>query len=142
MQGGYYPYSPIGWSRSITRKYSSLVITRFATSPRSDNRLHFVKAIDALLKNCYPLHSSILPARLAKSILPSISKILTTSSGTPTDNEPSSSKSKSGKKRARNYEGDEVFKTQYQTACPTAKEEQILLTSIDGMNNSDCMKSF
>ncbi|KAF8204795.1 rRNA processing/ribosome biogenesis-domain-containing protein [Pholiota molesta] len=109
----------------------SILAHRLEQKHNTDNRLHFVKAIDALLKNCYPLHSSILPARLAKSVLPSISKILTTSSGTPTDNEPSSSKSKSGKKRARNYEGDEVFKTRYQTACPTAKEEQILLTSID-----------
>ncbi|KAF8969481.1 rRNA processing/ribosome biogenesis-domain-containing protein [Flammula alnicola] len=95
-------------------------------------RLPFLKALGALLKSCHPLDSPVLPTRLAKAVLPSVTNLLTTSSnGSSGDNEPSSSKSSKGKKRARNYEGDEVFKVSRQVAYPTAEEGEILLSSID-----------
>lgn len=90
-----------------------------------------VEAIDVLLKTSYSLHSPLLPNRLAKAILPSITKILTTSSDTE-DVQASSSKNKNARKRARNYEGDEVFKVTRQVVCITPEDEQILLKSIDG----------
>ncbi|KJA29888.1 hypothetical protein HYPSUDRAFT_31915 [Hypholoma sublateritium FD-334 SS-4] len=93
-------------------------------------RLPFVEAIDVLLKTSYPLHSPVLTNRLAKAILPSITKILSTSNDVE-DMQASSSKSKNARKRARNYEGDEVFKITRQVVCTTAVDEQILLISID-----------
>ncbi|KIM46351.1 hypothetical protein M413DRAFT_441439 [Hebeloma cylindrosporum] len=93
--------------------------------------LSLIKALDALLNSCHPLDSSIFPTRLAKAVLPSITKIHTTNfSGFSGNDEPSTSKSRNGKKRARNYEGDEVFRTTRQVVCRTAEEGEVLLLSI------------
>ncbi|KAF9478150.1 hypothetical protein BDN70DRAFT_880303 [Pholiota conissans] len=108
-----------------------ILARRLEQKLNNDNRLHFIQATDSLLKNCCPLHSAVLPARLARAILPSITKVFATASGTSSNVILSSSKSKNGKKRTRNYEGDEVFKTPRQIVCPTTEEENILLFSID-----------
>lgn len=63
-------------------------------------------------------------------MLPTVTKMLTAKS--KTQEEPSTSKSKSGKKRARHYEGDEVFNVSREVAYPTAEDGGALLTSIDG----------
>ena len=92
-----------------------------------------MKALSALLQSCHPLDSSILSTRLARAVLPSITNIHTTQlSGSSTSNEPSTSKSRNGKKRARNYESDEMFRTTRQVVCRTAEEGEALLLSIDG----------
>lgn len=40
--------------------------------------------------------------------------------------------SKKGKKRARGYEGDEVFKVGREVVCPTSEQGEILLFAVDG----------
>lgn len=87
--------------------------------------------MDALLRNCHPIDSSNIPTRLSKAVLPSITKILSSPTEVDKDNEPSSSKSKNARKRARNYEGDEVFKVTRQVSYRTAEESEIALASLD-----------
>ncbi|KAF8913747.1 rRNA processing/ribosome biogenesis-domain-containing protein [Gymnopilus junonius] len=100
--------------------------------PNDHQRLYLLKALDSLLKNCYLLDSSVLPTRLAKAVLPSITQLLSLPFGNGTGKgKPSSSKDNSGKKRARNYEGDEVFKLTRRAIFSTAEERHILLLSID-----------
>ena len=67
-------------------------------------------------------------------MLPSITKIHTTnfSSLSAGNDEPTTSKRRNEKKRNRNYEGDEVFRTNRQVVCRTAEEGEVLLLSIDG----------
>lgn len=105
-------------------------------NPQRFQRLCLLKALDSLLKNCRPLDSTILPSRLSKSALCSITKILSSSGGAIDQNEPSSSQKKNGKKRARNFEGDEVFKVTRRVAYASAEESEALLISIDGKNAS------
>ena len=99
-------------------------------------RLPFLNALDALLRNCHPLDSPFLPNLLAKTVLPSLTAILSTTSGSsPGSTEPSSgknSKNSKGKKRSRHYEGDEIFNVSREVVCPTDKESKVLLASIDG----------
>ena len=93
-----------------------------------------LRAVDGLLKNCHPMDSTVLPARLAKTALPSVMKIISTSSSAAAGTqEGSSSKSKSSKKRARNFEGDEVFKSTRDVVCSSKDECDVLLISLDGM---------
>ena len=40
--------------------------------------------------------------------------------------------SKKGKKRARGYEGDEVFKVGRTVLCPSSEDREIILASLDG----------
>ena len=96
-------------------------------------RLPLLNALDALLRNCRPLDSPFLPTHLAKSIVPSIAAVLSTTSGNATSNtEPCSGKNNKGKKRSRNYEGDEIFNVSREVVCATDEDGKVLLVSIDG----------
>jgi hypothetical protein len=97
------------------------------------HRLPFLNALDALLRNCHPLDSPFLPTLLAKTILPSIAAVLSTTPGNvPCSTELSSGRNNKGKKRSRNYEGDEIFNVSREVACATDGEGKVLLASIDG----------
>jgi hypothetical protein len=69
---------------------------------------------------------------LAKNIVPSIAAILSTTPGNLGSTEPSSGKNNKGKKRSRNYEGDEIFNVSREVVCATDEEGKVLLASIDG----------
>lgn len=96
-------------------------------------RLPFLNALYALLRNCRPLDSPFLPTLLAKNVVPSIAAVLLTTSGNASrSTEPPSGKNNKGKKRSRNYEGDEVFNVSREVVCATDEEGKVLLASIDG----------
>ncbi|CAA7259613.1 unnamed protein product [Cyclocybe aegerita] len=95
------------------------------------------------------MDSSVLPTRIAKAVLPTITKIiLTTSQQASGSNEGPSNTIRHGKKRTRNFEGDEVFKVSREVVCPTSIDGELLLASIDvvqmlfkNINISSAMKS-
>ncbi|KDR83920.1 hypothetical protein GALMADRAFT_54559 [Galerina marginata CBS 339.88] len=126
---GQFPYRLDSYSGRLL----SILAFQLEQKPNTrSQRLSFLKVLDSLLKNCHPADSSILPTRLAKAVLPSITKILVSSSSEGgAENEPSSGKSRNGKKRARNYEGDEVFKTTRLVIYPTEEEGEACLISLD-----------
>jgi len=98
-------------------------------------RLIFLTTIRDTLTHCHLLDSPSLPSRLAKAVLPSISVVLSA----PSDSQNAenayamSSKSKRGKKRARGYEGDEVFKLSREVICLTTGDSKVLLTALEGV---------
>ena len=97
-------------------------------------RLKLLNALESLLKTSHVVDSSSLIARIAKAVLPSVVKIVSiSSSGSTHPNEGLSSKTKNGKKRARNFEGDKIFKASREVICPTPEDQDILLKSINGM---------
>lgn len=49
---------------------------------------------------------------------------------------------KKGKKRARGYEGDEVFKTTREIVCPTVEDGEVLIAALDGNFFITCLFSF
>ncbi|KAF4619590.1 hypothetical protein D9613_005172 [Agrocybe pediades] len=108
----------------------TLLAIQLEQNQRPTERLHCLKAVDTLLKTCRPVESPVIPTRLSKAVLPSLTRILSAST-TNIDSEPSSSKSKNAKKRARNYEGDEVFKMTRQVTYATAEESEVALISLD-----------
>ena len=103
----------------------------------SSERLPFLDAIQTTLRCCQPFHSTLLPTRLAKSILPSLTMVLATQSEVQRTDDPvgvsSAGKNKKGKKRARGYEGDEVFRVTREVICPTKQDGDVLMAALHGM---------
>ncbi|KAJ6628867.1 rRNA processing/ribosome biogenesis-domain-containing protein [Mycena sp. CBHHK59/15] len=69
------------------------------------------------------------PNRLARAILPLLSVVLAKQVDAREKENEVSGRSKKSKKRAREYEGDEVFKTSREVICSTADEGNVLLAS-------------
>lgn len=133
----------------LEQNQTSLVFSCYTSQTFSDDncrqyRLPFLHALDALLRTCHPLDSPFLPTLLAKNVVPSIAAILSTTPGIPGSTEPSSSKNNKGKKRSRNYEGDEIFNVSREVVCATDEEGKVLLASIDGkqLHFEDCTYLF
>lgn len=102
----------------------------------SSQRLFLLTTLQTLLIHCHPLDSLLIPTRLAKAVLPSLSVIL----ATPTESEDTrstaaaaSSRSKKGKKRARGYEGDEVFKLSRSVICPSLDDGKVIIAAFEGL---------
>ncbi|KAG7096761.1 hypothetical protein E1B28_004173 [Marasmius oreades] len=99
----------------------------------SSERHSFLEALNALLTRCLPLSSTVVSTRLTRTVLSIVKVILPpqTDTGQPTDTHMGTSTSKRGKKRARGYEGDEVFKTSMSVICPSLLEAKVLLEACD-----------
>lgn len=98
-------------------------------------RLFLLTTLQTLLTHCHPLDSLLIPTRLAKAVLPSLSIILVTpteSEGT-TSTAAASTQSKKGKKRARGYEGDEVFKLSRSVICSSLDDGKVLIAACEGL---------
>ncbi|KAG6868167.1 hypothetical protein C0993_006835 [Termitomyces sp. T159_Od127] len=97
-------------------------------------RLSILTAIQALLVHCHSLHSPLVPNRLAKAVLPSLSVVLAAQLDSQASGDiAASQKSRKGKKRARGYEGDEVFKLSKEVICPGPIEGQVLVVALEVM---------
>jgi hypothetical protein len=111
----------------------SLLTWLIANFKGTHSRLKVLGALEVLLRNPYLLDSSVLTARIAKAILPSVTKVILDFSST--NSEPSdvaSSKSRYGKKRTRNFDGEEVFsRKSHQVICPTSDEGNSFLVTLD-----------
>ncbi|KAJ3935036.1 MAG: rRNA processing/ribosome biogenesis-domain-containing protein [Lentinula lateritia] len=97
------------------------------------NQTPFLETVHALLTRCHPSHSPLLSSRLTRIALSNLMVILPSqtdvqSSMAQTD---SANRSKKGRKRARNYEGDELFKASGDVICPTIDDVKSLLISCD-----------
>ncbi|KZT72556.1 hypothetical protein DAEQUDRAFT_704985 [Daedalea quercina L-15889] len=102
--------------------------------PRTpSDRLGFMQATRALLAACPFLHDSTTASRLARAVVPSLAVLLSTKSQGQQDVGIAISKTKSrkGKKRARGYEGDEVFSITADVICTGKADGELLLASID-----------
>ncbi|KAF7288291.1 RIX1 domain-containing protein [Mycena chlorophos] len=91
----------------------------------SATRLPFLEALRTSLSHGHALYSTMIANRLAKAVLPIASVLI----DRRTDARPAeieTGKSKKGKKRARDFEGDEVFRTGHEVVCPTTDDSQAL----------------
>ena len=75
----------------------------------------------------------MLPSRLARAVLPSLSTLLAVQSQAQRDDDANAAgaKARKGKKRTRGYEGDEVFKTR-EIVCPSKEDGEVVLAALNG----------
>ncbi|KAI0335615.1 hypothetical protein GY45DRAFT_1316983 [Cubamyces sp. BRFM 1775] len=94
--------------------------------------LVFLRTILTLLQNCR-VHDTTLSSRLARAVMPLLTVLLSRRAQTSTESEREGGqgRSRKGKKRARGYEGDEVFKVGREIICSTPEEGEMLLTAVD-----------
>ncbi|KAJ6490373.1 rRNA processing/ribosome biogenesis-domain-containing protein, partial [Mycena vitilis] len=109
----------------------SRIVTRIAFHLErpltSSERLPFLRTLNVLLTKGHPLHSTLVVTRLARSLIPSISVVLAKEKDVRESENNVSGRSKKSKKRAREFEGDEVFKTSRDVVCSTVDEGNVLL---------------
>lgn len=89
-----------------------------------------------MLEYCPGQSDPQLTSRLMRAILPSLTLLMSPQSESTRDNgneaDTNATKSRKGKKRARGYEGDEVFKVSREILCPTKEDGESLLLTLDG----------
>nr|GAT59990.1 predicted protein [Mycena chlorophos] len=92
----------------------------------SATRLPFLEALRASLSHGHALYSTMIANRLAKAVIPLAGALI----DRRTDARPAemeTGKSKKGKKRARDFDGDEVFRTGHEVVCPRTDDSKALL---------------
>ncbi|KAL4241842.1 Pre-rRNA-processing protein RIX1 [Abortiporus biennis] len=101
----------------------------------SSHRLPFVMSAANLLKYSRIAHDSVLMSRLARSVLPYITILLPTQTSvqqeTANNSSNASLQGRKGKKRARGYEGDEVFKMTKGAICSTPDDGNVILAALE-----------
>ena len=101
----------------------------------SAHTLKLLRTVLSLLADGSHLHDNIVASRLARAAMPFLAVILSKRSHSGADDEQGAvqGRSKKGKKRARGYEGDELFKVGREVICLTTTEGDVLVASVDGM---------
>ncbi|KAF5390544.1 hypothetical protein D9757_002613 [Collybiopsis confluens] len=111
----------------------SYFVFHLETRLPANQRISFLDTVLALLRHCHPVDSPVLCSRLTKIVLSELAVVL------PSQTEGQASlaetigpgKGKKNRKRARNYEGDELFKSSANVICPTADEAKAVLLACD-----------
>lgn len=93
-------------------------------------KAHFLETLQVTLNACHLIDAPVLPNRVVKAVLPLLTVILNPTSAKKDG--PEQGGSKNSRKRARNYEGDEVFKTTRDVLCPSFVEGKVLLNALEG----------
>ena len=95
--------------------------------------LQFIRTTSSLLADGSSLHDNVIASRLVRATLPLLAAVLSKRSQAMAENDQASgqTRSKKGKKRARGYEGDELFKVGRDVVCSSSEEGDVLLASID-----------
>ena len=98
------------------------------------HRLYFLRCAYLLLSQCGLHHDSLLPSRLARAVLPAIAEVLSHKADFHAESDVSVGigKNRKGKKRARGYEGDEMFKVTRTVICSTQEDGDVILAVLDG----------
>ncbi|KAK7470430.1 hypothetical protein VKT23_001856 [Stygiomarasmius scandens] len=112
-------------------RLSSYIVYHLEQKPSCAQRLPFLEALQTLLTHCHPLHDSILSTRLTKIVLPLITIVLASQANASNEKGAEASRGKKGKRKARTYEGDEVFNTFMEVICPAADDGKALLAACD-----------
>lgn len=101
-------------------------------NPLPERRCSLLQFIQALLSNSFPTSGELSSTRLVKGVMLSLMPLLSTQSDAHTG-EMSSGQSKKGRKRRRDYEGDEVFKLSKDVICSSIAEGKVILCALDAL---------
>ena len=132
---GSYPALLITWSANVARTFLRSCVSNQRTDRSvSAQTLPFLKILVAACAHSRATSNAILANRLVRAMIPYLSKsILPRSEANNADGTDLGGSSKrKGKKRARGYEGDEIFKTNPGVLLGSPHEERVVMLSIEG----------
>ncbi|KAL5527690.1 hypothetical protein ACEPAG_6491 [Sanghuangporus baumii] len=115
----------------LTRILSALISQLEHPTSRTE-RISIIKLLPALFSSCFPSHEPLMCGRIIKRVLPTIASLLSVKAAEETM-ATVDIRSKKGKKRARGYEGDEVFKVENNLLCGTAEDAEHVLAALDAL---------
>ncbi|KAG1755494.1 rRNA processing/ribosome biogenesis-domain-containing protein [Suillus lakei] len=122
-------------SHRLTPYVSRLVVMityHLEQNPLPERRCRLLQCIQVLLSNSFPPSSELSSTRLVKSIMLSLMPLLSTQSDAH-GGETGSGQRKKGRKRRRDYEGDEVFKLSKDVICSSIAEEKAIICALDAL---------
>ncbi|KAH9179758.1 hypothetical protein EDB89DRAFT_1841888 [Lactarius sanguifluus] len=94
----------------------------------------FLQVLIALLTNVHTIHFSVVPNRITKVLLSTLLRLLPSQSDIMAISKSDmSSKSRKGRKRAHDYEGDEIFRTITGTICSTSAHKEMISVTLDAL---------
>jgi hypothetical protein len=103
--------------------------------PFRDRQVVFLRALVSLLANVHVMHSPLILNRIVKVLLSTLSILLPAQSDIKTGPVSIvSKKGRKGRKRAHDYEGDEIFNITTNVICPTSTHNMVISTTLDGMS--------
>lgn len=95
-------------------------------------RAHALKAIKLLLTHCSGFQNTMVIDRLMRSAVTSLTSVLATRSDISANMSADSRSRKTGKKRARDFEAEEVFKPSVQKVLESKADFEAALVACDG----------
>ena len=134
---GSYPALLITWSANVARMFlRSCVSNHRIYRSTSAQTLPFLRILVAACAHSRTMSNAILANRLVRAVVPYLSKSILPQQETKDTGvtDVSGSSKRKGKKRARGYEGDEVFKTNPGVLFGSPYEERAVMLSIEGMD--------
>ncbi|KAK7061882.1 Pre-rRNA-processing protein rix1 [Favolaschia claudopus] len=115
-------------SSSLSRIVTSIVF-HLEQNLTGSQRLPFLNTLQVVLEKCHPLHATHIVNRLGRAIVPFLSIVLTKEPESRESEGDAPGRSKKSRKRAREFEGDEVFKIGREVVCPSAVDGEVLLSA-------------
>lgn len=96
-----------------------------------------IRALQSLLTHAhpYPITNTFLSTRLLKSLLPCLTRFLSQEPTAPSADAQEDARSTKAKKKAKMYEGDEVFRTTRDVLVRSAPEGDEILATLHRMFN-------
>lgn len=119
----------------LTPYVSQLVVMityHLEQNPLPEWRCASLQCIQALLSNSFPHSGELGSTRLIKAIMLSLMPLLSTQSYAHTG-ETGSGQNKKGRKRRRDFEGDEVFKLSKDVICSSIVEGKAIICALDAL---------
>ncbi|KAF5358971.1 hypothetical protein D9758_004780 [Tetrapyrgos nigripes] len=115
------------------KRLVSYIVYHLEQKLPSVQRVPFLEALHTLLTHCHLLHDPILSTRLTKAVISYIAVLLPSQSDVNIDRDAvaATGNGRKGKKKARAYEGDEVFSTSMDVICATYHDGKALLIACD-----------
>ena len=130
---------PTTWNANVARAYLCSCMSEEPTNRSfSLHTLPFLRILIAACPHSRAMSNPILANRLVRAVIPYLAKSISPQSeakNAETTDAGGSSQWK-GKKRARGYEGDEVFKTAPGVLFGTPREERVVILSVEGRASS------
>lgn len=115
---------------NLSRLYTILAFRLEQPLP-NHQKVHILAALKALLQKTRFVDTPIAPNRIMRAVLPSLVVILSSSTTADAIGTTDAAASKKGKKKAKNYAGDEVFKVTREVICPTEVDGQVVLSALE-----------
>lgn len=115
-------------------RFTKIILFHMEQSPPPSQHLLFLRALVALLTNVHTIHFSVIPNRITKVLLSTLLSLLPSQSDLRASSEPDmNGKTRKGKKRAHDYEGDEMFRNTTGTTCPTPVHKEMISATLDAL---------